>query len=115
MSNIGPDQRAQDESDERTPLKNGERCLRIKRAASRKPHNVVQKAQRAGERAVLVVDLGIDVPAVGGSDQRGGGLVSLIGLGASFRRHRSLASRLKFGSPLERRPCIFIPVGLTAN
>ena len=37
-----------------------------------KAHNVIQKTQRAGERPVLIVDLGIDVAAIGGGDQGGG-------------------------------------------
>src|SRR5216683_2665521 len=74
VADIGAHLRAEDESDQRAgaALEDDEGCLRIEGAAPGEAHDVVQKAQRAGKRPVLVVDLGINVSAVGGSNQRGG-------------------------------------------
>ena len=47
----------------------------IEDAAAGKADDVVQKAKRAVERAVLVVDEGVDVAGVGLVDQFGGRLV----------------------------------------
>src|SRR5271163_4610198 len=90
VANIGAHQRAENEADERAraALDNNEGCPGIKSAASRKAHDVVEKAQRAGKGAVLIVDLGIDVAAVGGSDQGGGGLIFLLGPGTYFELRR---------------------------
>ena len=66
VANIGAHLRAQDQADQRAraALEDDERSVRVEHAASRKAHDVVQEAQRTAERAVLVVDLGIDVPAI---------------------------------------------------
>src|SRR5208283_4621480 len=68
-------------------------------------HDVVEKPQRAGESAVLIVDLGIDVAAVGGGNQGGGGLVFLIGPGTDFelvwKRRQSRQRSLRMPSHIE--------------
>src|SRR5713226_4703475 len=60
----------------------------IEGAASGEAHDIVQETQRAGEGAVLIVDLGIDMAAVGGRDQGSGGLVILLRPGTDFKLGR---------------------------
>lgn len=90
VADIGAHLRTENQANKRprTALKNYERCLRIKCAAPRKAHNVVQKTQRAAQRAVLIIDVGIDVPAIGGRDESGGGLVVVLGPGSKFELGR---------------------------
>src|ERR1700687_3212706 len=90
VPNVGTHPRAEDQADQGlvAALEDHEGCLGIESAASGEAHYVVEKAQRAGEGAVLIVDLGIDMAAVGGGDQRGGGLVFLLGPGTDFKLGR---------------------------
>ena len=73
--------------------KTDEGCVGIEGAASGEAHDVVEKTQRPGEGAVLIVDLGIDVAAVGGGNQGGGGLVFLLGPGTNFELRRKRRQR----------------------
>src|SRR5260370_21357593 len=87
VPNVGTYPRAEDQADQRlaAALEDHEGCLGVESAASGEAHDVVEKAQRAGEGAVLIVDLGIVMAALGGGDQRVGGLVLLLGPGTDFK------------------------------
>src|SRR5271165_830705 len=70
MAGIVAHARAQNETDQRVSrLMNGdERGFGIEYATARKAHDVVQKTQRPGVGAVLVVNLGVDVGAIRSRD-----------------------------------------------
>ena len=53
--------------------------FRIEGAAAGEANDIVQKAQRARHRAVLVVDLGIHVAVIGGSNKSCSRLEILLG------------------------------------
>src|SRR4051794_27743614 len=73
MSHIRLDHRAQDQSDDRAvvSIANHKRSFWIEDTASWEAHDVVQKSHGAGDGAVLVVDVGIHVVAVGSGDDGG--------------------------------------------
>ena len=87
MSNIVAHPGTQDQPDQASrPLVHGyERTLGIERSAARKTHNIVQKTQRPAQSAVLIVDLGIDVAAIGARNQSGSRLVILPPPSVEFR------------------------------
>ena len=70
VTNIGTHLRAQDQPDQRSraALEHAERRLRIERPAAGETHNIIEEAQGPGQRPVLIVDLGIDMSAIGGGD-----------------------------------------------
>ena len=86
----GAHQRAENEADQRarTAIEDNKRRLGIESPAPGEAHDVVEKAQRAGQSAVLIVDLGIDVATIGGRDQRGGRLVFLLRPRTNFKLRR---------------------------
>jgi len=77
VSDIGADARAEQDSDAGVggTVESDERGGWIEDSAAGKANDVVQKAQGAGDGAVLVVDVAIDVSAIGGGDDVGGRLV----------------------------------------
>src|ERR1017187_9164913 len=54
------------------------RRLRVEDATARKSHNVIEEAVGTSIGAVLVVNLGVDVGAIGGSDDTGCLLIILL-------------------------------------
>src|SRR5208282_4374977 len=92
VSNIISYPGAQNQSDQRIagPMNRYERGVGIEHAAAGKANDVVQKANGTGIGAVLVVNLGINVHAIRGSDDTGRRLVILLGPAANehLLRHR---------------------------
>src|SRR5215472_11312587 len=98
MSNIVPDPRTEDQSDQssRFTVQRHERRLGIKYAASRKAHDVVEETKRAAQRVVLVIDLRVHMTAVGRRNHCRGRLVVRFGplpyfhfgMGCEFLWHR---------------------------
>jgi hypothetical protein len=86
VADIGADLRAEDDADERAgaAIEDDEGGAGIEGAAAGEADDVIEEAERAGEGAVLIVDFGVDVAAIGGGDNGGGGLVLIFGPGAKF-------------------------------
>ena len=70
---------------------------RVEDSAAGKADDVVEEAERAGDGAVLVVDVAIDVSGVGGGDDGGGGLVVVFGPAVKFDLGRQRAGGLGQG------------------
>src|SRR5262245_3049609 len=112
MAHIIPDAGAQEQPDNgtRRRMKRYERGIGIEDAAAGKAHNVVEEAQGAVEATVLIVDFGINMPAVSSGDHAGYGLEVLFhpapeydtrnrgnprpGVSLSQRQHHKQAGKL---------------------
>ena len=86
VADVVPDAGAEQDSDGGLggTVDGDERGGRVEDSAAGKAHDVVEEAERAGDGAVLVVDVAIDVAGVGGGDDGGGGLVVVFGPAVNF-------------------------------
>jgi hypothetical protein len=70
----------------------------VEDSAAREAHDVVEEAQRAGDGAVLVVDITVDVAPVGRGDDAGSRLIIGFGPAMNFNVWRKRAGWLGAGS-----------------